>query len=393
MNEDESFARYSDGHPVLRVNELPDPGRPNLDNGAIEPSAKLHGIDLRTFAAGQPLRFQATATDDVGIVGMTVHWRVRQSPDATFHRALLFDDGLNEDGGRLDGVFAGVLEAGLPEGTEIELFLEAEDLSGEKKYIPGRPATTSEEEVADELYTLRLPGTAGPSRAVEISEIVASNQRTVTDDAGENEDYVELRNTGTATQSLVDLEFSETLFGGGGRLKFSEALRAAYPNDDLTLLPRRHRLVFCDGQDGASPTLFHTSFKLDADRGGQLFLFRRTPGGTQEIVDFATFPPLAPDVACARIGVRGRFLCVPPTPGGANIAPGTLVALSERDDAGPRFLLGVPTRAGRPVNVFSNDSLESGEWWPVLPGQVGDGFERLVSEPVTEKHRFFRLQE
>ena len=130
------------------------------------------------------------ATDDIGIVGMTVHWRVRTSADQTFHRALLFDDGLNQDGGRLDGVFAGVVEAALPEGTELEFYLEAEDLSGEKKFVPGRPAAASEEEVADELYTLRFPGLAGPTRAVELSEIVSSNQRTVPDDTGQFADYL-----------------------------------------------------------------------------------------------------------------------------------------------------------------------------------------------------------
>jgi hypothetical protein len=391
MKSDESYARYSDGHPVFRINELPDPGRPNLDNGAIEPSASLYGVDMRTFSAGGPLRFQAVATDDVGIVGMTVHWRVRSSPDPDFHRALLFDDGMNEDGGRLDGVFAGVMEQTLDAGTEIEFYLEAEDLSGEKKFVPGRPATTSEEDLADELYTMRLPGAAGPSRKIEISEIVASNKRTVTDDTGQFEDYVELRNPGTETLTLADLEIGENMFGGSGRTKFSEALLATYPLDDVSMPPGRHRLIFCDDETWGSPTLFHSAFKLNAESGGRIFLFQRTPSGTLDIVDFALFPPLDADVACARIGVAGRFLCVPPTPGRTNITANTLLPMVELGESGPRLLLGVPTQRGLPVNLFSNDTLHGGEWWPLLPGQVGDGYERLVSEPAAETQRFYRL--
>ncbi|MFN0125786.1 MAG: FG-GAP-like repeat-containing protein [Verrucomicrobiales bacterium] len=393
MKLDESYARYSDGHPVFRVNELPDPGRTNLDNGPIEPSAELHGIDLRSFAAGQPIRFQAVAEDDIGIVGMSVQWRLRNSTTAEFTPALLFDDGQNEDGGRLDGVFAGVIESPLPEGAEIEFYLEAEDLSGEKKFIPGRPTATSEEDMADELYTLRIPGPNGPPRSLEISEILASNQRTVPDESGQFEDYFELRNTGQDTLSLFELEISENLFGSGGRLKFSQALSAAYPADDLTMPPGRHRLIFCDGDNGGAPTQFHSSFKLSAENGGRLYLFRRTPAGTQEIVDYAFYPPLAPDVACARIGVRGPFFCLPPTPGGPNVAAGSLIPMIETTDTGPKLQLAVPTRARQLINLFSNETLGTGDWWPVLPGTLGDGFERLVTQPAIERRRFFRLQD
>lgn len=393
MKSDESYARYSDGHPVWRVNELPDPGRPNLDNGAIEPSAEMYGVDLRSFAAGQPLRFQAVAVDDVGIVGMTVHWRRRDAADPGFSAALLFDDGMNDDGGRLDGVFAGVIEATLPAGAELEFYLEAEDLSGERKFVPGRPAATSDEDMADELYTLKVPGPGGPPRSLEISEVVASNQRTVPNDAGQYNDYVELRNTGTVAQTLSGLEVAENLFGSGGRLKFSEALQAAYPADDLSMPQGRHRLIFCDGQNDGAPTQFHTAFKLSAEEGGRLFLFRRTPSGTQEVVDFTFFPPLASDTASARVGAAGRFFILPPTPGAPNVAAGTLIPMVESDATGQKLLLAVPTRAGRPVNLFGNSTLGAGDWWPVLPGVIGDGFERLVTEPAIERQRFFRLQD
>ncbi|MFN0128350.1 MAG: FG-GAP-like repeat-containing protein [Verrucomicrobiales bacterium] len=391
MNEDESYARYSDAHPVFRINELPDPGRPNLDNGAVEPSARLHGIDLRRFDTGQSLRFFAVAEDDVGIVGLTLYWRERQSTNPTFHRALLFDDGMNEDGGRLDGVFAGLIDSALPEGTEIEMYLEVEDLSGEKKFVPGRPANASEEDLTDELYTLRIPASSGPTRTVEISEIVPSNRRTIPDDAGQFADYVEIRNAGSAIQSLADLEVAQNLFGSGGRLKFSEALQAAYPNDDLNLPPGRHRLVFCDGDAGASPSLFHTAFKLNAGTGGQLFIFRRTPEGTQEIVDFASYPPLDLDVASARLGARGPFHQLPPTPGAPNVPANTLIPLFQADATGSRIVIGLPTQSGVPVRLLSSDSLVSQSWTEQINGVIGDGIERLFTAPITPPYRFFTL--
>jgi hypothetical protein len=141
-----------------------------------------------------------------------------------------------------------------------------------------------------------------------------------------------------------------------------------------------------------SPTLFHAPFRIDAERAGQVYLVGRTPLGTQEILSFAHYPALGPDTACARVGVGGRFLILPPTPGLRNVREGSMIPLLERRSDGPRFLLGIGTRAGQPIGLERNDSLRAGEWVPVLPGSLGDGFERLFEEPVFERNRFYRLQ-
>jgi FG-GAP-like repeat/Lamin Tail Domain len=392
MQDNYSFARYSDADPTFRINHLPDPGRANVDNGAIEPIGTLNGIGLSTFAAGMPLRFYATARDDVGLVGMTVHWRMRGQAGASFNNALLFDDGMSGDGGRLDGVFSGVIDSGLFPGNEIEFYLECEDLSGEKKFVPGQPSEASGEGLAVELYTLQIP-CAGLPASLEISEVLPANQQTVFDDSGEADDYVEVRNVSAQPVSLHGFELAENLFGGSRRLKFNDVLIAAYPRDEITLQPGAHRLLFCDGDDGRSPTMFHAPFRLNADRGGQIFLVRRTALGTQDIVDFSVFPISSSDVASSRLGVGGRFFCLPPTPGTQNVAPGSLIPMLENQATGLTFLLGIPTQAGRPVVVEASDNLQPGAWLAVPAGPTGDGFERLIESAATGPHRFFRLRE
>ena len=392
MDDNHSFARYADADPTWRVNHLPDPGRSNVDNGAIEPNAQLDGISLTTFGPGQTLRFFATALDDVGLVGMTIHWRLRGNPGSNFQRALLFDDGMSGDGGRLDGIFSGVVEPGLAAGTEIEFYLESEDLSGQRKFVPGQPQQTSDEGVAAELYTLRIPG-AGPPSAIEISEVLPSNQRTVADDSGQFEDYVEVRNVGSAPATLRGLELAEKLFGGSRRLKFNQTLLDAYPGSDVSLAPGQHRLLFCDAEDLVSPTVFHAPFRLDAEAPGQIYLVGRTAQGTQEILNYAHYPVLGPDLASARIGVGGRFFVLPPTPGLRNVPDRSLIPLIELREDGLHFLLGMATRAGQPVGLHRNDTLRENQWTPAEPGLLGDGFEHLFEEPIIERHHFYRLQE
>ncbi|MGI8603482.1 MAG: FG-GAP-like repeat-containing protein [Verrucomicrobiales bacterium] len=391
MDENHSLARYSDADPAFRINHLPDPGRPNVDNGVIEPVATLNGISLPSLTPGQPLRFYATATDDIGLVGLTVHWRVRTPAGQPFQNALLFDDGMSGDGGRLDGVFSGIIDALLPAGTEIEFYLESEDLSGAKKFIPGQPSETSDEGIATELYTLRVPGASAPA-GLEISEVLASNHSTIADDLGEYDDYVELRNVTGQIVSLHNLELVENLFGGSRRLKFNETLIANYPNDDITLAPGAHRLVFSDGDDFESPTIFHAPFELNAETGGEVFLVRRTAQGTQEVLDFSHFPVSPADVACARLGVGGRFFCLKPTPGGPNVEPGMLVPMRETREDGEHFLIGIPTRPGQPLGVEASDNLQSNQWIPLSPGVTGDGFERLIDDFVAGSRRFYRVR-
>lgn len=127
------------------------------------------------------------------------------------------------------------------------------------------------------------------------------------------------------------------------------------------------------------------------DTGGPVFVFRRSPDGTQEIVDFAIYPPLDPDVASARQGAGGPFHQLPPTPGAPNVPANTLIPLLEADAAGGRIVIGLPTQAGVPVRLLGSDSLAPQSWTEQISGVIGDGIEHMFTAPLASPQRFFAL--
>ena len=381
LGEDRSWSRYSDGDVDFHINRYPDPGGPNLDNGVEEPAAALSGIDLATFSHEHAVRFYATALDDVGIVGMSLHWRVRGT--AAFTRALLFDDGENQDGGRLDGVFAGVLPAGIPAGSELELYLECEDLSGAKKYVPGRPAEASDEGVADEVYTLKIPDQGTAPAGIEISELMASDN--LPDWSGSLTDWMELRNISDGPVDLTGLEIAENFFGGNRRLKINSALTAQYPAISFSLAAGKHQ-IFLGGSAPTGTSPFYLPFGLSSNRGGQVYLMRRLPSGTQELVQAVPYPALGESgKAWARMGRAGQFYTAPPTPGSLNVSSMEVLGINE-----DTFFAAIARPAGSPWQL-EETSDPAGPWSIAVTG-TGDGYEQLLARPRQGPHRFYRLR-
>src|SRR5207244_9188014 len=100
-------------------------------------------VDLATLQPNQPIRFFARATDDLGVVNVSVLWRRLDIADDVTKRVILYDDGIHGDAGFQDGYFSGLLEEGLPAGAEIQFYLECTDLSGKVNNAPGNPQFVS----------------------------------------------------------------------------------------------------------------------------------------------------------------------------------------------------------------------------------------------------------
>src|SRR5262249_22761249 len=132
LDDDLSYARYSDGARAFVVNNIPSPGAPNLDNGAVDPVLAFNGVDFDPAfnTPATPLRFRAAARDDLAVVNVSVLWRRLDIADNTTKRVILYDDGRSDDGGLNDGVFAGMLFDDLPPSAEIQFYLECTDLTG-----------------------------------------------------------------------------------------------------------------------------------------------------------------------------------------------------------------------------------------------------------------------
>ena len=126
---------------------------------------------------------------------------------------------------------------------------------------------------------------AFPVRAqVRITEFMASNTKTLTDEDGDSSDWIELQNTATNAVSLLNWALTDSA-GNPGKWRFPAT----------NMPPKSFMIVFADGKDRTTPGApLHTNFKLSSD-GEYLALF--APDGTAATEIAPQFPPQFPDVS------------------------------------------------------------------------------------------------
>ncbi|HIG84401.1 MAG TPA: hypothetical protein EYQ23_10095 [Verrucomicrobiales bacterium] len=370
---DVSYCRYSDGDKAFAYNAIPDPGSENVDNGPVAPWAQMIAIKPDTLAPDQLMRAYVRGVDDSIIVSLCLMWRPLDDPASEFKRAILYDDGMHEDGGPQDRVFSGLVHPAPEHGQEIEFYIEVLDISGELKNVPDNPGTTAPEEITN-LLTIKA---SDPIPHLEISEIVASNRHSHPDESGSYPDYVEIRNTGFTPVSLGGLMLVQGIWG--------EDQVPTFTFPDHVLAPGEYLTIFCDKDPEDGP--FHAPFNLDAD-GEPLYLISMTETGALTIVDgVMDTGHLASDTALVRAGVGGPFVVTTPTPNEQNSsAPFGFLIDSET------YGLVIPTEAGVTHRYEFSSSLEAGSW-AGLPPLFGDGYERLLELRVRGAMFFRKAQE
>lgn len=132
---------------------------------------------------------------------------------------------------------------------------------------------------------------------VVINEFMASNSTFIADEAGEFDDWIEIRNNTTEWISLKNYHLSDTL----------DILDKWKFPDDAALEPHGYLIVWAD-EDGNQGD-YHANFKLDAD-GEELYLIDKT--GT--IIDQLEFGLIPTDISYARIpNGTGSFTNTNPT--------------------------------------------------------------------------------
>ena len=353
------------------MNNIPSPGVPNVDNGAVNPVISLDGINLESLTPGGPrVRFQATARDDQGIVNVSVLWRRLDVADPVTKRAILYDDGM--EGGDLvlmDGMFTGTLLQDFPPGAAIQFYLECTDISGQVVTKPGNGRFAAPG-VSANVYTFAI-GIPAPS--LEISEILADNGGGLRDESGGSPGWVEIRNTSSNTVSLAGVGLSPKFFSDSERLVFSNT---------PTLAPGQHLVVFADSKP--SQGSLHAPFKLSVI-GEQLFLTGTTAGGGRFLIDTLTYGPQTRNVALARLGRGGPWMPAVPTPRSGNLAVPWKSFLQTN-----AFTLAYPTRNDRTYIVEFTDNLGSN--WISLPPTRGLGVEQTITQSL-QPRRFFRVRE
>lgn len=368
-----SYGRFHDGAAALVSNPYPSPGRPNTDNGPVDPVASIRDYSPLPAQPAQPIRFTVNARDDVGIVGVSLVWQQLGVPDARPSRVPFFDDGMHEDEGMQDGVFSGLLEPGLPAGTEIQFYIETTDLSGQTVLLPNEPVFAGPGQPVT-MYSLTV-GQPNSAPLIELSEFVASNTNGLRDELGLTPDWVEIRNCSTQPVSLHGVTLGQEFFGNGSRYAFNE-------NDKLNA--GEHRVIYCDGTTTNGP--LHAPFSLSRD-GGTLLLTGVTTNGARTLLDSVAFGQQQTDVALARLGCGGPWRSTTPTPGAANIA-GSWLGVPSAD--GSSFTLAFPTTTNGSYVVQFADSLSPASWQS-LPPIPGSGLEKTITQPAVT-HRFYRVR-
>ena len=171
---------------------------------------------------------------------------------------------------------------------------------------PGYDSQVSVEPVAPVTVSLSLV----------LNEISANNKRSKADEYGEFDDWIEIRNIGTAAVNLAGWYISDTLNPAVyHRIPASDPARTTIPAGGYLLL-------WADGQTSQGVT--HLPFKLD--KGGEEVILSRLVSGQYVITDQTVFPSLKNDVPWGRIpdGSGGWTRLSDPSPLAANIQPRVL---------------------------------------------------------------------
>ncbi len=386
LEQNVSFCRYQDGVEAFRHNLFPDIGRENVDNGELEPTVFFRGVDFDGFQPNQPVRVTARANDDVGVIALSLVYKPLNDPVATPSRIVLYDDGQHDDGGMLDGFFAGRFP-GLPQGTEIQFYVEATDLNNKTTYLPSDPILAVNRDQLSMVYTL---GFGESSNEVRFSEIVTDNETMYfPEDTPEGNpptpDYAIIKNTGDTVMNLEGLIITQDFFGtqdgSGNDLRFLPGTTIA-PGGEMTIFFADRILRPNDA-----------TFPLRKN-GETLYLVNEGPLGSRTLIDRVETGKLAGDEAYVR-GIDGRWSKQTATHFLADVIPPGISYFPTHQRP---LVVNFFTRSGRRVTLESSETMAPGSWESVssIARPKSQGFWRNLRQehvplPMEMANRYFRV--
>jgi CotH protein/lamin tail-like protein/type IX secretion system substrate protein len=201
-------------------------------------------------------------------------------------QAILYDDGQHNDGEANDEIFGGTIPAFNEQGT-LEYYIQATDnesMSNRYPYCETYQVMISNSTV--ELY---------------INEFQANNETTITDEAGEFDDWIEIYNAGNEPVNLGDFFLSDDL---------NNPTKWAFPDEMIQV--GEFLLVWADGDEDQG--IFHTNFGLNAS--GEAIVLSNSLGNA---IDQVIFGEQQDDDATGRIpNGTGIMQFVTPTPAASN---------------------------------------------------------------------------
>lgn len=148
----------------------------------------------------QPAIVKASATHPQGMKGMKLYYAT--GIVGNFTAVDMADDGQHGDGAANDGLYAAEIP-GQPAGTWMRFYVEAvaNNTPGTVSYAP--PGAEHD------VYTYTVAAESASNATVVINEIMASNSKTVVDNAEEYEDWIELFNTASEPVNLAGYHLTD----------------------------------------------------------------------------------------------------------------------------------------------------------------------------------------
>jgi hypothetical protein len=271
---DTSYGRMPDGGENWQAFDAPTPGwlnqgrPPSITGATHSPTVPTSSIPITVTATITPGEAGGRAIF-AEVVTATLWYRVfaagSQQPE-DYESAPMENLGGNES------LYQAVLPA-QPDGTWVEYYIEAYDEMGMRTIDrPGWP---------NKDYRVIVGWQRPP---LFINELMALNTRTLEDEAGERDDWIELYNAGAVDIDLGGMHLSDNV-GNSTQYRIPEGVVAPAGG---------YLLLWADG-DGAGA---HLNFRLSG-AGEYVGLFDGEAGYYAPI-DAAYFPPQAPDVSWGR---------------------------------------------------------------------------------------------
>jgi spore coat protein H len=241
---------------------------------------------------GQNILVTAEVVDFSPVSVVEVCYFVNSPP---YSCSTMYDDGLHNDGQAGDGIYGGYIPA-VEAAAIIEYYIKAVDDSSWESQFP--------------LCGNKTIIFGAAPLPIYINEAMAKNESTITDDAGEFEDWVELYYAG-----------SEPLFLGDKYLSDNPDNPTKWKFNNTMIYPNQFRVVWLDND--VDEGLYHANFKLSS-AGEFIGIFHNEAHGHSLINGFE-FGIQTADISYGRIpDGTGLLVLMDPTPGASNTPAATV---------------------------------------------------------------------
>ncbi|HEX5625268.1 MAG TPA: CotH kinase family protein [Saprospiraceae bacterium] len=239
-----------------------------------EVSHSVDGMAFKTPTESQTVEVTARIQHASGVRKANLYYA--SGFDGYFNKTELLDDGNHQDGAAGDGVFGASIPA-FPNGVYVRYYIEAiaNNSAGTASYMP--------EGAEHDVYTYQVDLQVSGNLNIAINELMASNTKTVADQDGEFDDWIELYNK--STQSI---DISQWI------LTDNPANLDKYRFPYGTVIPANGYLIVWADENGKQ-TGYHANFKLSAS-GEEVILLDSL--GNQ--VDKVVFGQQTSDLSYAR---------------------------------------------------------------------------------------------